>query len=317
MTAKPRLVCIVGQTASGKSSLAMALAEELGCELLSVDSMQVYRGFDIGTAKPSPDEQARVRHHGIDLAEPHESFSAGAFLAYARSVLEEARGRDTQVIAVGGTGLYLRALLHGLTPSAPADPSFRTQLRLAEEAEPGSAHLRLKSVDPEAAARIHANDFVRTERALEVLQLTGETQSSWVERHAWSDAPFETQLLGIRWDRGALRRRISERVDTMLAMGWIDEVRGLVAAGVTEDMTPMFALGYRDIAAHLRGELPLDVLRERISTAIGRFAKRQGTWFNREPSIAWMEPGPDLLQRALPRVREALLPQGSTDSRED
>jgi len=312
-----RLVCLVGQTASGKSSLALALAEELGCELLSVDSMQVYRGFDIGTATPSREEQERVRHHGINLVDPQETFSAGAFLDYARSVLTEARTRGVPVLAVGGTGLYMRALLHGLTPSAPADMDFRARLRAEEQQSPGTAHLRLSEVDPEAGARIHVNDFVRIERALEVFETTGETQSAWVARHAWSDTPFTTELLGIQWEREALRLRIAARVDDMLDRGWVDEVRGLLEDGVTEDMTPMLALGYREIAAHLRGELELDVLRVRVSTAISRFAKRQGTWFNREPSIGWMAPGPDLLQRALPRVRQALFPLGSKDPRED
>jgi tRNA dimethylallyltransferase len=313
VSAKSRLVCLVGQTASGKSSLAMQLAEELGFELLSVDSMQVYRGFDIGTAKPSLEDQQRVRHHGIDLVDPEQPFSAGAFLEYARNVLKEAEGRGVPVLAVGGTGLYLQALLRGLTPSTPADPEFRAQLRAAEGGSPGAAHRRLLEVDSESGLRIHANDFVRTERALEVFETTGETQTAWVARHAWRDTPFETTLLGIQWDRALLRHRISDRVDAMLAQGWIDEVRALVAAGVTCDMTPMLALGYREIAAHLRGELELDVLRVRVSTAISRFAKRQATWFNREPSIAWMEPGSDLLQRALPQVRQALCSLGSQD----
>ena len=303
---KPRLVCIVGQTASGKSSLAMDLAQELGAELLSVDSMQVYRGFDIGTAKPTEEEQARVRHHGIDLADPSETYSAGAFLSYAREVVADNQQRGVPLLAVGGTGLYLRALLQGLTPSAPADPDFRARLRGVENERPGSAHARLREVDPESAARIHLNDFVRTERALEVYETTGETQSEWLARHAWSEAPFETTLVGIRWERAELRRRIAQRVDIMLQEGWIDEVRGLLGAGVQEDATAMMALGYREIAAHLRGELSLEDLRGRISTSIGRFAKRQGTWFNRDPEIRWMVPGPDLLERALPLVREAL-----------
>ena len=167
-------------------------------------------------------------------------------------------------------------------------------------------NLRLAQVDPESAARIHRNDFVRTERALEVYETTGETQSQWLARHAWSEAPFETTLLGIRWERAELRRRIADRVDIMLQQGWIEEVRALRNAGVREDATAMMALGYREIAAHLRGELSRVELRERISTSIGRFAKRQGTWFNRDPEIRWMVPGPDLLERALPLVREAL-----------
>ena len=306
MTAKPRLVCIVGQTASGKSALAMELAEELGCELLSVDSMQVYRGFDIGTAKPTVEEQERVQHHGIDLLDPDETFSAGAFLEYARETLREAQKRGVHVLAVGGTGLYFRAMLHGLTPSAPADPAFRAALRHDEAQTPGVAHQRLSLLDPEAAARVHPNDFVRTERALEVLHTTGITQSQWVEQHAWSEAPFQTEVFGIRWEREVLRKRIRQRGDFMLENGWIEEVAGLLAAGVREDMTPMLALGYRDIAAHLRGDHTRAELAEQISTSIGRFAKRQGTWFNREPSIRWMEPGSDLVKRVLPSVIETL-----------
>jgi len=284
----------------------MGLAEQLGCELLSVDSMQVYRGFDIGTAKPTVEEQERVPHHGIDLLDPEETFSAGAFLEYARETLRRAQERGVDVLAVGGTGLYFRAMLHGLTPSAPADPDFREALRKEEAKSPGIGHQRLTAVDPEAAARIHPNDFVRTERALEVLHTTGITQSQWVEQHAWSEAPFATEVFGIRWDRELLRKRIRQRVDLMLESGWIEEVAGLLEAGVKEDMTPMLALGYRDIAAHLRGDRRRDELAEQISTSIGRFAKRQGTWFNREPSIRWMEPGADLLQRVLPSVVETL-----------
>jgi tRNA dimethylallyltransferase len=284
----------------------MGLAEQLGCELLSVDSMQVYRGFDIGTAKPTVEEQKRVPHHGIDLLDPEQTFSAGAFLEYARATLRRAEERGVDVLAVGGTGLYFRAMLHGLTPSAPADPDFRDALRKEEAQSPGVAHERLTALDPEAAARIHPNDFVRTERALEVLHTTGITQSQWVERHAWSEAPFQTEVVGIRWERELLRKRIRERVDLMLESGWIEEVAGLLEAGVKEDMTPMLALGYRDIAAHLRGDRRRVELSEQISTSIGRFAKRQGTWFNREPSIRWMEPGADLLQRVLPSVAETL-----------
>jgi tRNA dimethylallyltransferase len=289
----------------------MGLAEQLGCELLSVDSMQVYRGFDIGTAKPTIEEQERVPHHGIDLLDPEQTFSAGAFLEYARATLRRAQERGVDVLAVGGTGLYFRAMLHGLTPSAPADPDFRDALRKEEAQSPGVAHQRLTARDPEAAVRVHPNDFVRTERALEVLHTTGITQSQWVERHAWSEAPFQTEVFGIRWERELLRKRIRQRVDLMLESGWIEEVAGLLEAGVKEDMTPMLALGYRDIAAHLRGDRRRDELSEQISTSIGRFAKRQGTWFNREPSIRWMEPGADLLQRVLPSVVETL---GSVNS---
>ncbi|MEE2830375.1 MAG: tRNA (adenosine(37)-N6)-dimethylallyltransferase MiaA [Myxococcota bacterium] len=303
---RPVLLCIVGQTASGKSALALDLAEEFGLELLSVDCMQVYRGFDIGTAKPDAAEQARVAHHGIDLVGPEETFSAGAFLHYARDVIARAESRGARIIAVGGTGLYFRAMLHGLAPSAPADPEFRSQLREQEQATPGSGHRRLLEVDPVAGARIHPNDWVRIERALEVFETTGETQSRWLERHAWGEAPFRTRLLGIRWERAQLRQRIAARLEQMFETGWIEEVRALLEAGVTVEMTPMLAVGYREIVQHLRGELGMEELRERILASSLRFAKHQGTWFNREPSIQWMEPGPDLVERTLPIVRSML-----------
>ena len=295
----PRLLCITGHTASGKSSLAMALAEAVGAELLSVDSMQVWRGFDIGTAKPTAEERARVVHHGLDLVEPSDSFSAGAFLAYARDVIARA---ERPIIAVGGTGLYLRAMLHGLLPTPPADPALRAELKALEEARPGALHERLVVVDPQAAARLHPNDRVRVERALEVFELTGRTLTEQQAEHAFSEAPFDTWLLAIRWPRPTLHARIAERVDVMLASGWIDEVRGLIAAGVTEDRTAMKAIGYREIAAHLRGEMRRDELRERIVVATRRFAKRQATWFNREQSIEWVEPMDDLPERLRPRV---------------
>jgi len=314
---RPPLVCITGATASGKSSLGLELAEELSAEILSVDSMQVYRGFDIGTAKPTRQEQARVVHHGIDLVDPHEPFSSGAFADYAHGVLSRARAAGRVVLAVGGTGLYLKALLHGLSPSTPANPALRDDLRRQEAADPGALLSRLRQVDPETAARLHPNDLVRIERALEVFLVTGTTQTEWVQRHGFSDAPYRSLVLGLRWPRAELRVRMEERIDEMMAAGWVDEVRQLLASGVTEDMTPMKALGYREIAQHLRSEIDKEELRRRIAVACHRFAKRQGTWFNREPSIRWMEPGSDLLQRVLPQVREALFPQGSKDSRED
>ena len=296
---RPRLLCITGHTASGKSSLAMALARMIGAELLSVDSMQVWRGFDIGTAKSTAEERARVRHYGLDLVDPHDSFSAGAFLAHAREVVANA---TAPVIAVGGTGLYLRAMLHGLVPAPPADRRLREELRALEAGRPGAMHDRLRQVDPQAADRLHPNDLVRVERALEVFELTGRPLSEQQAEHAFSEAPFETWLLAIRRSRQELHARIAARVDRMLEAGWIDEVRGLLAAGVTDDLAPMRAIGYPQIAAFLRGELDRDALLERIVVATRRFAKRQTTWFNREQSIEWVDPADDLPERLRPRV---------------
>ncbi len=310
MSDKPRLVCIAGLTASGKSSLALTLAEALPAGILSVDSMQVYRGFDIGTAKPSLTEQRRVPHFGIDLVEPAERYSAGAFLAYARDILMAQAAAGRHVIAVGGTGLYLKALLHGLGAAAPADPVVRERLRRAESETPGAMFAQLSEVDPVSAARLHRNDLVRVERALEVHALTGVPMSAWQEQHRFTERPFDTLILGLRRDRATQRRRIRARLEAMMEAGWIEEVAGLLAAGVHEGMTPMVALGYRDIAAHLRGEIDRPDLLARIERDSMRFARRQTTWFNRQPSIHWLEPGPDLAERLLPSIRGFLNGEG-------
>jgi tRNA dimethylallyltransferase len=266
--------------------------------------MQVYRGFDIGTAKATVSEQARIPHHGIDLVEPSHRFSAGAFLEYARGVLESRR--PTPVLAVGGTGLYLRAMLHGLGPRVRADVPRREEMREAEQGSPGWMHRRLAQVDSEASARIHPHDLIRLERALEVFEQTGETLSAWHARHRFAEAPFEVLQISIRRDRDPLRERIARRVERMLERGLIDEVRGLLAAGVPRSATPMRAIGYPQVVRYLDGELDRASLGSEITTATRRFAKRQTTWFNRDPSIEWVDPGADLAPRLLPRVQHFL-----------
>ncbi len=300
---RPRLLCITGLTASGKSALALDLAEALGGELLSVDSMQVYRGFDVGTAKPTAAERARVVHHGLDLVEPTERFSAGAFSSYARGILEEAGSRGVPTIAVGGTGLYLRALLHGLAPMPCADEAVRAGLRALEEESRGAMYARLVELDPVYAERISPNDLIRIERAIEVSVATGQPMSQWQAEHAFAEAPFDTRVLAIRWSRPEIRQRIAERVDVMLNGGWLDEVGGLLEAGVPRDAPAMAAIGYRDLADHLNGGPDLSSTRDRIVTSTRRFAKRQATWFNRQPSIIWVDPKPGLAAALLPDAR--------------
>jgi tRNA dimethylallyltransferase len=300
---RPRLVCITGLTASGKSALALELAEALGAELLSVDSMQVHRGFDIGTAKPTSAERARVRHHGIDLVGPEERYSAASFAEYARAVIEDARTRGTPILAVGGTGLYLRALLHGLAPLPPADNALRARLRAKEEEAPGSMHARLQEVDPVSAERLAPQDLIRVERAIEVSEATGLPMSQWQQEHGFAESPYDTLTFAIRWSRADIRERIASRVDSMLRDGWLDEVRDLLDSGVSRQAPAMFAIGYREIAAHLAGESDLPATRDRIVTATRRFAKRQATWFNRQPSIRWVDPMPGLSVALLPEVR--------------
>ena len=305
-SSRPPLICVTGPTSSGKSRLALAVAEKLPAEILCVDSMQVYRGFNIGTAKPSEEDQRLIPHHGIDLVDPGEQFDAGAFLAYAREVLAQRRSQGRHVLAVGGTGLYLRALLSGLAPSAPADQQLREELRLHERQEPGSMHRRLGEVDSQSAATLHPHDLVRVERALEVFLLTGQKQSVWLAEHGFAKSEFRPYVFAIRWPREQLRRRIAERVGGMLEAGWDLEVRSLLDAGITEDAPAMRALGYRELSRMLRGEVSRDEAQSRITVLCQQFAKRQTTWFNRVPSIHWLDPGEDMTERVIERSRSFL-----------
>jgi len=307
---RPTVVCIGGTTASGKSSLAMHVARALGGEILSVDSMQVYRGFDVGTAKATAAEQAEIPHHGIDFLDPREYCSAGRFLDVAREVAADASRRGVPLLAVGGTGLYLRAMLHGLAPRAPADSTLRAELRAEEASAPGWMHARVSEVDPAAAARLHPHDLVRLERALEVHRLTGSRLSDLQADHRFASSPFRFRLHVLRRDRETLRARVRARLDAMFAAGWVDEVRDRLAEGVPEDAPAMRALGYRAIAEHLRGGLDEAALRARIETLTMRFAKRQTTWFNREPSVRWVEPTGDFADRFLAETRPFLRPSG-------
>ena len=300
---RQRLVCITGLTASGKSKLALALAERLGGELLSVDSMQVHRGVDIGTAKPDAEERARVVHHGLDLVGPDERFSAADFAAYARGVVDGANARAVPVLGVGGTGLYLRAMLHGLAPMPGANDALRGELRAEEGRRPGSMHARLRALDPESADRLSARDLVRVERAIEVSEATGQPMSRWQREHGFPDSAYEARLVAIRRPREEIRQRIADRVHAMFAAGWVAEVRQLLDSGLPLTAPAMLAIGYREIAAHLAGDLDEAATIERIVTATRRFAKRQATWFNRQPSIQWVDPHPDLPAALLPEVR--------------
>jgi tRNA dimethylallyltransferase len=300
------LVCITGPTASGKSSLALAVAEQLPAEILCVDSMQVYRGFDVGTAKPNASEQARVLHHGIDLVDPHDQYDAGTFLTYAREVVAARRALGSEVLAVGGTGLYLRGLIHGLAPSAPADAQLREELREAERLSPGSLMHRLEAVDPSSAKALHPNDLVRVERALEVFLLTGRPQSVWWAEHGFGESLFEPLLFAIRWSRQQLRERIAQRVIHMLEAGWLQEVAALVDQGVTDDAPAMRALGYRQLREVLADRVTLDEATMRITVLCQQFAKRQSTWFNRVPSIHWLDPDEDMVTSVVEHSRKFL-----------
>ncbi len=282
------LIAIVGPTAVGKTEVGIRLAERLGGEIISVDSGAVYRGLDIGTAKPTPEERARVRFHLIDIADPDEVFTASKFRNLALEAIRDIQARGKRVLLVGGTGLYLRVLLHGFSLAPPpSDPSLRANLMEQAKALGAPAlHQRLMQIDPTAGARIHPNDTVRIVRALEVYQMTGVPLSQWQAR---ADSEIPTLKFGLTMPREKLYQRIDARVDQMLAQGMLQEVQNLLQSGYNIDLPALKGLGYRHLIACLQGTVSLEEAIQLWKRDTRRFAKRQMTWFRKEPGIHWIE----------------------------
>ncbi len=245
-----RVLAIVGPTGTGKTELACEVARRSGAEVISVDSLQVYRGMDIGTAKPSRQLRAEVPHHGIDLVNPDEPMSAGRFASYARGVAREISARGRPVILCGGTGLYARAFAGGLVKGPDAQPEIRAKLRGCRLED---LYAELRSCDPVSAERIHPNDRVRIERALEVHRLGHRPLSTQQAQHGFRDRPFDVRWLGVFLERDSLWRRLRERVDCMFARGLVEEVRALYAAGYGPRLRPLQAIGYREVGWFLAG----------------------------------------------------------------
>ncbi len=285
------LPVIAGPTAVGKTGLAVALTARRPVEIVSVDSMQVYRGLDAGTAKPSADELAAAPHHLIDVADPGEKYDLARFIREANGAIDDIRGKGCVPVAVGGTGLYIKGLSQGIFDSPSRDPEIRAGLeRRIKEAGPVELHEELREVDPGAAERISANDPVRVVRALEVFQVTGRPIS---EIHSDPDVPttkkHPIRLAVLCREREKLNRIISSRVELMLANGWIEEVETLLENGLSPDLHCFKALGYKSIARVLQGEEPSDGLAERIAQETRRYAKRQMTWFRAMPGALWID----------------------------
>jgi tRNA dimethylallyltransferase len=304
------LVAIVGPTASGKSKLAVWLALQLGGEVIACDSTQMYRGFDIGTAKPSNDERQGVPHHLMDLLDPREAATAGEFRERAIAVLEDLRRRQRLPIFTVGTGLYLRALLEGLADVPQRSESLRERLRasVAEHA-PGYLHRMLRRLDPVSAGKIAAADEQKLIRAIEVCLLAKKPLS---EVHRSGRTPLQgwrAVKIGLQPEREALYERVHARTEEMLARGWVEEVRGLAASGLTDDAKPFDFIGYRELRAVLRGEMKLEEARAAIQQATRRYAKRQMTWFRRESGVRWLcgfGDDPEIQRQALHVLREEL-----------
>ncbi len=308
----PPAIVLMGPTASGKTDLAMALCDVLPCELISVDSALVYRGLDIGSAKPEPELLARYPHALVDICEPSQAYSAAQFRRDALSEMQRIQQAGHIPLLVGGTMLYFKALLEGLAEMPPADPAVRAEIAgLAEREGWPAVHAELQQVDPECAAGIHPNHSQRLSRALEVYRVSGVTMSQWRARQQAVSLPWHCHQFAIApSERGELHRRIELRLRQMFEQGFVDEVRGLMARGdLHEELPAMRAVGYRQVWQHLRGDMDLDSAFERALIASRQLAKRQMTWLRGWPGLQWLETGAcreDQLKTVIGAVGDAI-----------
>ena len=298
------LVAVVGPTASGKSALALRLARDRSGEIVSCDSLQVYRGLDIGSAKPTPQERAEVRHHLVDVADPDEPFSAATYARLARAAVADIAARGRLPVVAGGTGLYLRALLQGLFEGPSRDEALRGRLEgVADRFGDARRHRLLARVDPEAAARIRPRDRVRVVRSLEVYYATGRPISEGQRGGAEPLRGFRPLVLGLDPDRAALRKAVEERTRDMLARGLVEEARALVERW-GPGLRPLRSIGYRQAVAVVRGEMSREEAERAIVTETMRFAKRQRTWFrHQQPDVAWFATADEAHAAALRGLR--------------
>ncbi len=287
----PKCIVIAGPTAGGKTALSVKLALALEAEVINADSMQVYRGMDIGTAKPTETEKQGIPHHLMDVVAPDEAFNAAMFRDMALPLISEIGSRGKVCLVTGGTGLYIKSMTQGLFHCPPSDPELRESLN-AEYEENGLSSLyeRLKGLDPVAAHRIHPNDRVRILRALEIVQLTEQRPSDMMAAHDFSDKELNTLKICLDVDREILYRRINERSLDMVQGGLIAETEHLLSQGYSADLKPMGAIGYRHMINYLNSTWTLDEAVERLQTDTRRYAKRQLTWFKADPEYEWYRP---------------------------
>ncbi len=282
-----RLLCVVGETASGKSELAMDVCARIQGEIVSADSVQVYRGFDLGSGKPTSQERARAAHHVIDVIDPLERIDAMSFARLADQAIADIRARGKIPVVCGGTFFWMRALVLGLAPAPSANEVIRARHRtIAEEHGRAALHEELSRVDPRAAARLHPNDMVRVSRALEVCELSGRLVSDLQKDHGFATPRFASVMVGLATTPEQLTERIARRVDGWLEQGWIDEVRALVAQGYGSSRA-MGSVGYAEVLAHIDGRLEREVLRDRIVQSTRIFARKQRTWLKSAP-VEWL-----------------------------
>ena len=287
---KPKLIVIAGPTASGKTAAAVALCRAVGGEVVSADSMQLYRGMDILSAKPSPAEMGGVPHHMLGVADPAQKYSAARYRDEAKGIIADILARGAQPVLCGGTGLYIDAVTRPMEFSERCDDALRRELMALAE-QPGGRrrlHDMLSEIDPEAAQRLHENDVRRVSRAIEVYRLTGRTQSEQARLDARREGDYRETLFALNWPREELYSRIDLRVDRMMEAGLVDEVRALMRDARSHP-TAMQAIGYKEIAAALEGHLPMSEAVELVKKLSRNYAKKQLTWFRRDPRTVWID----------------------------
>jgi tRNA dimethylallyltransferase len=291
-TAKPKIIIICGPTGIGKTTVAIDLAQHLGGQIIGADSMQAYKYMDIGTAKPTAEEQARVAHHMVDIVEPDESFDAAQYAERARTKIIELDQQHITPFVVGGTGLYIKALLYGLFDEKVSDPEVRDRLKAEADARGIQClYERLSRLDPDTANRLHPNDTYRILRALEIVEATGQAISKHHKKHGFLDQPFESLKIGLNLDRTLLYERINRRVDAMISAGFLDEVKDLLARGYSANLKPMQSIGYRHMVDYIEGRLSWAECVRTMKRDHRRYAKRQLTWFGADSEIIWKAPG--------------------------
>lgn len=301
------LLVIAGPTASGKTAAAIELAHQLDGELVGADSVQVYRGFDIGSAKPTEDELRGIAHHLLDVLDPDAEVDAVAYADMADAAIAEIRGRGRLPIVVGGTGLWIRALVRGLVDVPPVDTEVRRTLEQAASAKGAPAlHARLAEVDPISADAVHPNDALRIVRALEVYEQTGEPLGALRAKHALGEPRYRAAFVVLDVDREQHDAVIGKRIQQMLDAGWVDEVRSLRAQW-GDELRAFGSVGYRDVLTHVRDEVPLDETVRRIRKSTRVYARRQRTWFKSEPGVTWRSTSHELRQpNGLERITKEL-----------
>ena len=308
------MILILGVTASGKGRLAFDLAESTDAEIISIDSMKVYRRMDIGTAKPPKEAQQRVKYHLIDVVEPSDSFSVGAFLDAASSAIQQIKGRKKNIVAVGGTALYIKSLLYGLFDAAGTDERIRAELHARAEAEGlTELHRELARIDPTAAERINPNDARRIIRALEVFHITGRPISTFQKQWETQEPKHGWTVIGLRREKADTSSRINKRVKKMIAAGLVDEVKALLAEDKPLSKQARCAIGYAEIIENLNGRMELDDATELIKKNTRRLAKGQRTWFKTFRDVHWLDAEPDESSESIfERAKQVLRVSGAS-----